>query len=265
MAQKLVKCFPLMKRKHLTNFEPTLSKSDLNFIQERVLSMLMVVGGFLLFGLIFLPQFWVKKVFGEYQTDRDDFPGTAGQFAEHVIEKLSIQNAQVRSSVSLSHFDPESRVIALSPEIYQGSSLTALTIAAHEVGHLIQAEQGSPWIRLRTALVKLSQKTEKLGAFVLIVMPFGTFLTRSPTVMLLLTGIGISGMLMRVLIHLIPLPMELDASFDKALPLLKAGEYINVEDEPGVRRILWAAAFTYLASALSSLLSVANWLRLLRR
>lgn len=225
----------------------------------------MVVGIVLLFALIFLPQFWVKKVFGDYRGEREDFPGTAGQFAEHIIEKLSISEARVKASDTNSHFDPESKVIALTPDTYHGNSLTDLTIAAHEVGHLIQAEQGSPWIRLRTALVKLSQKFERLGAFALIIMPFGTVLTRSPAVMILLTGVGVSGMLMRVLIHLITLPMELDASFGKALPLLKAGGYINDEDEPGVRRILWAAALTYLASALSSLLSVANWLRVLRR
>ncbi len=83
--------------------------------------------------------------------------------------------------------------------------------------------------------------------------------------MLLLTGIGLSGMLMRVVVHLITLPMELDASFGKALPLLIAGNYINEEDEPKVRQILWAAALTYVSSALSSLLSLANWLRVLRR
>lgn len=227
--------------------------------------MWLIIGGILLVGLVFLPQVWVRKVFAENQAERQDFPGTAGQFAEHVIDSLAIEDANVKNTESVSHFDPESRTVALSPEYYNGSSLTALVIAAHEIGHLIQAEQGNVWIRLRTLLVRLTRKVEKLGAVIIIFIPFGVALTRSPAVMLILTGVGLSGMIMRVLVHLITLPMELDASFNKALPLLKAGRYIQPDDEPNVRRILWAAALTYLASALSSLLSLARWLRVLRR
>jgi len=227
--------------------------------------MVLIVGGVLVLGLIILPQFWVKKVFAEFQVEREDFPGTAGQFAEHLIEQFSIENAKVTLSDSVNHFDPESRTVALVPEYYHGRSLTALTVAAHEVGHLIQADQGNIWLRLRTWLIVLSQKLERLGAVALLIMPFATILTRSPVVMVLLTGAGLSGMLMRVATHLITLPMELDASFGKALPLLKAGNFISETDEPNSRRILWAAALTYVSSALSSLLSLANWIRILRR
>lgn len=227
--------------------------------------MVLIVAGVLFLGLIILPQFWVKKVFSDFHVERNDFPGTAGQFAEHIIEKFSVGNAMVKLSDNVNHFDPESRAVALVPEYYHSKSLTALTVAAHEVGHLIQADQGNVWLRSRTRLILLSQKLERLGAVALLIMPFGTVLTRSPVVMVLLTGVGLSGMLMRVVVHLITLPMELDASFGKALPLLKAGDFINEEDEPKVRRILWAAALTYVSSALSSLLSLANWLRILRR
>ncbi len=227
--------------------------------------MVLVVGGVLVLGLIILPGFWVKKVFADFQGERDDFPGTAGQFAEHVIKTFSVNDASVKLSDSVNHFDPETRAVALVPEYYHGRSLTALTVAAHEVGHLIQAEQGNIWLRLRTGLIRLSQKLERLGAISLLIMPFGTVLTRSPVVMVVLTSVGLSGMLMRVAVHLITLPMELDASFGKALPLLKAGGFISEADEPNVRRILWAAALTYLSSALSSLLNLANWLRVLRR
>jgi len=239
--------------------------NDDAFINNKAERMLLIIGGILFLGLVVLPQYWVKKVFADFQGERDDFPGTGGQFVEHFIESFSIKNASVQLSDSVNHFDPESRAIALTPEYFNGKSLTALAVAAHEVGHLIQAEQDNVWLRLRTRLVLMSLRLDKIGVVALILMPFGTILTRSPFVMLLLTGFGLSGMLMRVLVHFITLPMELDASFGKALPLLKAGLYINEEDEPKVRRILWAAALTYLASALSSLLNLANWLRILRR
>lgn len=227
--------------------------------------MILLIGlaGLLLLG--FLPQWWVKKVFSAYGDDRGDFPGTGGQLVEHLIETLKIEQARVDVHQTQNHFDPDTRTIALTPLYHQGKSLTAITVAAHELGHLIQQEQGNILLKLRTGLVRLTQKIDRFGMVVLILMPFAGLLTRSPALMLLMTGFGLSGMLVNVLVHLVTLPMELDASFGKALPLLVKGEYITREDEPKARRILWAAALTYLASALSSLVNLGYWLRVLRR
>ena len=67
------------------------------------------------------------------------------------------------------------------------------------------------------------------------------------------------------LVHLVTLPVEIDASFGKALPILRSGQYILPEDEVAVRRVLRAAAFTYVAGSLASLLNLARWLAFLRR
>ena len=223
------------------------------------------IGIAVVISLVLLPQWWVKRVFSEFQEDREDFPGTGGQLAEHVINTLQIERASVQVSEQSNHFDPESKTVSLSPLFHNSKSLTAIAVAAHEIGHLIQLEEGNTWLSLRTRLVNLAQKLDKFGTIALFMMPFAGFLTRSPAVVLILTGIAMSGMFLNVIIHLVTLPMELDASFGKALPLLKMGEYIAEEDEPKVRKILWAAALTYLASALSSLLNLARWLRVLRR
>jgi uncharacterized protein len=215
--------------------------------------------------LILLPQWWVKRVFSQYQIDREDFPGTGGQFAEHILTLFEIEEARIDISPSDNHFDPQSKTVALTPQYFNGKSLTAVTIAAHEIGHLLQQQEGNKWLQLRTSLVLLTKKLERYGIIALFFIPFAGLLTHSPSVVVGLTALGLSGMLVKVLVHLITLPMELDASFGKALPLLLAGKFISKEDEPGVRKILWAAALTYLASALSSLLSLANWLRVLRR
>ena len=224
---------------------------------------LMIFG--LIFLLVFLPQWWVRKVFAQYQGDREDIPGTGGQFAEHIIDQFKMKNALVTVSNNVSHFDPEKRMIVLSPQFYSGKSLTAITVAAHEIGHLIQLEQGNIWLKLRSRLVSWGQRMEKFGAVFMILMPLGVAVTRSPLVMVFFMATGFLGLLINVIAHLVTLPMELDASFNKALPLLKAGGYIEPEDEPHVRRILAAAALTYLASAMSGLLSLARWLRVLRR
>ncbi len=215
--------------------------------------------------LVFLPQWWVKHVFSAYQGDRDDIPGTGGQLAEHVIATLRIEKASVQVTEKENHFDPTSKTVALTPIFFQGKSLTAITVAAHEIGHLIQLEEGNTWLGMRMQLGRLMQRLEKIGMIALFLMPFGGLLTRSPFVVFMLTGIGVSSMILNVIVHLVTLPLELDASFGKAMPLLKAGKFITQDDEPIVRKILWAAALTYLASALSTLLNLAKWMRILRR
>ena len=80
-----------------------------------------------------------------------------------------------------------------------------------------------------------------------------------------MAAIGIGSMASATLVHLVTLPVELDASFGKALPILKSGNYIEPKDEIAVSRVLRAAALTYVASSLASLLNLARWLSFLRR
>jgi hypothetical protein len=87
---------------------------------------------------------------------------------------------------------------------------------------------------------------------------------RTPLAFFSLVAIGIGLLAIRVIIHLVTLPVELDASFGKALPILSEGGYIAEEDLPAARSVLKAAAFTYVAGALMSLLNLAQWLRVLR-
>jgi hypothetical protein len=77
--------------------------------------------------------------------------------------------------------------------------------------------------------------------------------------------IGLASMGIATLVHLVTLPVEFDASFGKALPILKQGQYVEPGDEAAVRRVLRAAAFTYVAGSLASLLNLARWLAFLRR
>ena len=95
-------------------------------------------------------------------------------------------------------------------------------------------------------------------------MPAVTSVTRAPALGGFLFLLGISSMFMATIVHLITLPVETDASFNKALPILEAG-YVDAEDMPKVRQILRAAALTYLAGSLSSLLNLWRWIAILRR
>jgi Zn-dependent membrane protease YugP len=103
---------------------------------------------------------------------------------------------------------------------------------------------------------------ERTGSILLMATPFVFALTRSPVVLLAEVAVGLGILASTVVIHIFTLPTEFDASFKRALPILE--NYLPAEDMPGAREVLKAAAYTYVASALVSVLDIARWLRILR-
>ena len=85
--------------------------------------------------LSFLPQWWVKSVIRRHSAERQDFPGTGGEFARHLLDRLKLDYVGVEQTDAGDHYDPESRTVRLLPEHFDGRSLSAVVIAAHELGH----------------------------------------------------------------------------------------------------------------------------------
>ena len=138
-------------------------------------------------------------------------------------------------------------------------------MAAHEVGHAIQDHEGYQPLAERTKLVKVAQGAQKVGVFLMMGIPLAASLARTPAAGLLVMVAGMATMGIATLVHLFTLPVEWDASFRRALPVLRQGNYLSPEDERGARSILTAAALTYVAASLASLLNLWRWLALLRR
>ncbi len=157
------------------------------------------------------------------------------------------------------------KVVRLTPEKLNGRSLTAITVAAHEVGHALQDAGGYAPLRIRTQLVVLTQPVQKMGAGILMAAPVIGMLTRAPLVSLLMILGGLMSLGTTTLVHMVTLPTEFDASFNRALPLLKKNGILKPVDLPHARRLLKAAALTYLSASLASLLNIARWWALLRR
>ncbi len=214
---------------------------------------------------IFGPQWWAASVLRRHGRPRPDFPGTGGEFARHLLDQFQLDDVKVEVTEAGDHYDPEARAVRLTAEKLDGKSLTAVTVAAHEVGHAIQHHLGYKPLQWRTRLVRLAQLAEKAGAGIMMVLPVVALLTRSPVAGLVTLVVGLGGMAVSFIVHLVTLPVEWDASFGRALPLMKAGGYLNQRDEKAARRILQACALTYFASALASLLSVWRWLKMWRR
>jgi len=151
------------------------------------------------------------------------------------------------------------------PEHFDGKSLTAATVAAHEVGHAIQDQTGYQPLTERTRLIRVAQGAEKAGAVVMMTIPLVAALARTPVAGVAVMVAGMMTMGVSTIVHLVTLPVEWDASFRRALPVLQQGNYLSPQDMDGARRILTAAALTYVAASLASLLNLWRWIALLRR
>jgi hypothetical protein len=224
--------------------------------------MLIILG--LVFALAVLPQLWVRKVIDRHSVDRADFPGTGGEFARHVLDEMKLGHVKVEETTLGDHYDPDSKTVRLSPPHFKGRSLAAVVIAAHETGHAMQDAAGFPPLQARTRLAKQAIRMEKVGAVVMLAAPIVMALAKAPHILLIEVFVGVMIFALSILLHAVTLPVEFDASFGRALPVLKAGRYIEDRDMPAARKILRAAAFTYVAAAAMSLLNVARWFRVLR-
>ena len=227
--------------------------------------MIYLLGVLILLIVVFGPGVWVKRVLAKYSRPTDRYPGTGGELARHLLDSLGLQQVKTEITDKGDHYDPDEKAVRLTVDKYEGRSLTAITVAAHEVGHAHQDATGYQPLVWRTRLVKFLAPGERVGAAVLMLAPLVTLATRAPIAGLLMLLGGFLVLGLGAIVHFITLPMELDASFGRALPMLEKGGYLKSGDERHARRILRAAAFTYVAVSLMSLLNVSRWWIILRR
>ena len=219
----------------------------------------------ILLALIYVPGLWVRSVMKRYSEPVDRYGVTGGEAGRRLLDLHGLEHVGVEATDSGDHYSPDENMVRLSEANYSGKSLTAIVVAAHEVGHAVQDATGYPALHLRTRLVRWVGPVEKLGAFLLMASPVIIAVTRAPSAggLMLLGGFLTLGT--GVLVHLLTLPSEIDASFSRALPMLEEHDVLIHGDERHARRLLRAAAMTYVSAALMSLLNIARWWAILRR
>ena len=227
--------------------------------------MALAAGMLIVLGLIFGPSLWVKLVMRRHSSENPKMPGTGGELAKHLIERFSLKDVKVEVTELGDHYDPTEKKVRLLREHYESKSLTAIAIAAHEVGHAIQDQQGDKRLATRTKMVPIANKVARWSVVIISLSPIIGIITRHPMPFSLLLLIGLSGFIARMMIHAVTLPIEFDASFSKALPLLREGNYISQSDEKAVSSILRAAALTYVSAALADILNLGRWIVILLR
>ena len=227
--------------------------------------MFVVLGAFIVLALIFGPSLWVKLVMWRYSSEKPDMPGTGGELAKHLVKRFSLKDVDVEVTNQGDHYDPIEKKVRLSQEHYESKSLTAIAIAAHEVGHAIQDQQGDKRLATRTKMVPIVDKVARWSVAIIYLSPIIGIITRHPMPFSLLLILGLSGFIARMMIHALTLPIEFDASFSKALPLLREGNYVSQSNEKAVSSILRAAALTYVSAALADILNLSRWIVILSR
>jgi Zn-dependent membrane protease YugP len=220
-----------------------------------------IIGVAVLLALIVLPQLWVRSVLLRHSAPRPAFPGTGGEFARHLLDGMKLSHVTVEETAEGDHYHPVAKAVRLKAEHFHGKSLTAIVIAAHEVGHAMQDATDYGPLKTRTRLAPFVEYIHTAGPAVLLVMSALGAVVRNPAVAAFGVAVLVLMNLSIVILHAVTLPVEFDASFKRALPVLRDGRYLEGKDLAAAQHILSAAAYTYVAAALMSLLNIARWIR----
>lgn len=211
----------------------------------------MSLGGYIIYIalLMIIPiwaQFKVKKTYKKYSKKATSSHMTGAEVARKILNDNGIYNVQVEETRGYlsDHYDPRKKVVRLSSGNYHGQSMASSAISAHEVGHAIQDAESYAFLRFRTALVPVASFGSNLSIFLII----GGFIFG----MMNLVLFGIIFFAVAVLFQFVTLPVEFNASSRAMTQLVSTGVITNNEERE-TKKVLHAAALTYVAAALVAL------------
>ena len=215
-------------------------------------TMLIIIPGLL---LSMLASYWVRSAYGKYAKVATRSGITAAEMSARMLREAGatdVRIERVRGELT-DHYDPRERVLRLSDGVYGSTSIAALGIAAHECGHALQHHEEYAPLTLRSAIVPAVSVTSNMAMPLFFI---GLILAWEP-----LLWVGVACFLAAVLFSLVTLPVEFNAS-GRALRMLQADGYLTDEENAGAKKVLNAAAMTYVASALMAILQLARMLLL---
>jgi uncharacterized protein len=206
-------------------------------------------------GISMLVSFILKSKFKKYSTVPLSNGMTGREIAEKMLRENGIYDVKVTSVEGFlsDHYNPTNKTVNLSPEVYNGRSVAAAAVAAHECGHAVQHATAYRWLTLRSKLVPAVQVTSSLVNWVLLI---GVIMASSGNPTLLLVGIIIFAV--TVLFTLITLPVEFDAS-RRALVWLNHTNVTNSQEYPKAKDALKWAATTYVVAALAAVVTLIQY------
>jgi Zn-dependent membrane protease YugP len=204
----------------------------------------------LLFG--FWAQAKVKSTFNKYSKVRTYTGATGSQVARHILDDNGLQDIQVEPTNGFlsDNYDPRSRTLRLSPDVYQGNSIASAGVAAHEAGHALQHQANYGPLKVRSFMVPTVMVGSWVGPLIFMV---GLFM--SSTTGDTIAWIGLVAFAATAIFALVTLPVELDASKRAKGWLIQSGALLQSE-LPGAAAVLDAAAWTYVAAAIQAITTI---------
>ena len=196
-----------------------------------------------------IAQVKISSSYNRYKKENNTCKLTGQEVARRILDENGLQDihiVEIKGELT-DHYDPTRKVVRLSTDIFHGDTVAAAAVAAHECGHAIQDKENYSFMKIRSGLVPFVNLVSYLGYFVLIISAFAG-----------MTGylmVGIIMILATLIFQLVTLPVEFDASKRAKIELNELNLVTNGEDE-SVKDMLNAAAMTYVASVLSSILSL---------
>ena len=201
---------------------------------------------------MFIPSLWVNYILKKYNKILPDMPFTGRELGNKILEEQKLNNVSINPIKQLDHYNPIDKKIHISDDKLNKKSITSIAVVAHEIGHAIQDKENYKPLKLRQSLIERTMIFQRIGSFLLIIgLPSIFAFTKSPFITFISALVIMGCLTTNVLIHLITLPVEFDASFKRALPILT--KYVPIENMYQCKSVLRAAALTYLAQSIVSI------------
>lgn len=203
------------------------------------------------FIITLISQLSVSIAYSKYKKKLNNKDLTGYDTARKILDKNGLKDIMILETTGnlTDHYDPTKKVIKLSTDIYHGSSIASLAVAAHECGHAIQDKESYKPMRIRSKIIPTVNLCTRLGYLAIAIGAFCSYK---------LIEIGIILLLTLLAFQIITLPVEFNAS-KRALKELKKQKLLDKDDISSARKMLVAAAFTYVASMLSTLLNILRY------
>ncbi len=204
--------------------------------------------------LTFWAQSRVQSTYRKYSQVASTMGMTGAEVAETILRQMNVTNVRVEPVAGelTDHYDPSAKAVRLSEVVYSSNSLAAAAVAAHECGHVLQDVQGYKPMNMRAALVPAANLGSNIGPILIIL---GIFLSSMGGISSMFINLGILLFVAVILFHIVTLPVEFDAS-SRALKLINQLGILQGEENKAARKVLNAAAFTYVATALYAVLQL---------
>ncbi len=195
---------------------------------------------------------WVTHVLKKNNKILPDMPFTGKELGLILLKENKLEKVLIEPINHADHYNPIEKKVRITEDKLDKKSITSIAVVAHEIGHAIQDKENYKPLLLRQKLVEKTALFQRLGSFLLIIgLPSIFAITKSPFITFLAAILIMGCLSTNVVIHLITLPVEFDASFKRALPILQ--KYVPKENMRQCRSVLRAAAFTYLAQSIVSI------------